>query len=110
MPEREWPYVSFKPGMQSGTPTINGTRLSIDVLCWSVWHGYSVDRVAEDYDCTREDVLVACWFAGRYGEPSASLAEAGRWRKRWGTWADEMGGLMWCHRYDEVTDPPSVAA
>lgn len=101
------PFVSHDPARRSGTPTINGSRLSIDVLCHSVWAGYPVAQVAHEFGCTREDVLTACWFAGTYGLADQSQAEAARWRKRWGAWARQAHDHMWSGEYGEVLDPPT---
>lgn len=102
------PFVSFAPGMRYGAPTINGTDIELDYLCDLVWAGDSVDVVAREYGCTRDDVLTACWFAGTYGLSDQSQAEGARWRKRWGAWAEEAHGPMWSGRYGEVADPPTV--
>lgn len=77
-----------------------------------VWAGEPVAVVAEDFDLTRDDVLVACWFAGSHGLPSnrrAALAPSRLWRVRWGRWAGEVDGVLCSPSVDQdrIPDPPT---
>lgn len=94
------PYVSVDPAMRFGRPCVNNTRLSVEAVAGMVWIGESVDEVADEYGVTRPDVVVACWYAGKFG-----TSESKRWRKRWGKWADEVHDELWHSRYD-VPNPP----
>lgn len=105
------PYVSVNPAMRSGQPTINGTRLPVDAVAGMVW-AEGVDVAVEEYDLTRADVLVACWYAGRYGLPGQreALFPVRLWPKRWGAWAAEVGPCLWAVTrvdYDAIPDPPT---
>lgn len=107
------PQITVEPGMLSGQPCINGTRVPVLSIAGSIWSGESVAEVAGDYDITRADVLVACWYAGTYGLPgerSKRLAGTRYWRDRLGNWAQQVGGAVWsAHEvadYDAIPDPP----
>jgi uncharacterized protein (DUF433 family) len=93
------PFVAVDPAMRFGRPTVNNTRLSVEAATEHVWAGGSVGEVAEEFDVTRQDVLVACWYAGKYGTKA--------WRRRWGKWADVVHDELWHSRYD-VPDPPDL--
>ena len=101
--------VTFSPGMRSGEPTINGSRIPVDLIGQLVWHGDGAKDVADDYNLTREDILVACWFLGTYGVAGRTeRSVVGKvWRKRWETWARVNHGHMWRGDFDAVPDPPS---
>ena len=102
------PFIGIDPAMCSGQPTVNHTRLSVDAVTGMVWAGESVDQVADEYDITRADVLVACWYAGTYGLPGERrkvLAATRWWRERWGKWAEQVSGALWKSQYDAVPDP-----
>jgi uncharacterized protein (DUF433 family) len=89
------PAIRVEPGMRFGEPHIGG--VTVDALASMVWAGESVDKVAEDYERTPAEVLLACWFKARHGTRA--------WRKRWAAWLDEME--MWRGNYDKVPDPPN---
>lgn len=93
------PFVGISPGMRSGQPTVNHTRLSVEAITEYVWAGDGLDWLAGEYDVTRPDILVACWYRGTYGSR--------KWRQRWGPWAEQVHGELWHHRYD-IPDPPST--
>lgn len=101
--------VTFTPGTNFGAPSLGGVPLR--VLLPIVW----VDGVAVamgSYSLTREDVLVACWFAARCGiddvYPGFGHRTDGRvWKTRWGRWAKEHQTKMWHGVWNEVPDPPT---
>lgn len=106
------PFIAVCPAMRSGQPTINGTRLPVDAVVGLVW-AQGVDVAAEDYDLTRADVLIACWFAGSYGLPGRreALFPVRLWPKRWGAWAVEVHQALWSVSnvdYEAVPDPPTM--
>lgn len=113
LPDRVTPFVSVNPAMRWGQPCVNGTRLPVDAVAGMVW-AEGVDVAADQYDLTRADVLVACWYAGTYGLPGRreSLFPVRQWPKRWGAWADSVAGALWKVTevdYDAVPDPPRAA-
>jgi uncharacterized protein (DUF433 family) len=89
------PQVCWSPGMRFGEPHVRGRP--VDAIGGMVWAGERVEVVAEEYDVTREEVIVACWWLGRHGEP--------RWRRRWKAWTQVVESELWHGRYD-VQDPP----
>lgn len=104
------PFVSVDPAMRFGQPTVNGTRLPVQTLVDYVWAGEDPDVVAEEYDVTRADILVACWFAGTYGLPGRrqQLFPTPLWRRRWGEWADGVAKALWQTStvdYDAIAGP-----
>ena len=104
-------YISFSPGMRSGSPTISGTRLTMITVLHGIWTG-GVRYTMEGWEVNREQCLVAAWFAGIYGiaeQPYASgRHRPSRWQQRFGPWAREHASAMWAGRFNEVPDPPSM--
>lgn len=104
------PTVTFDPARRSGEPTINGTRIPVEILGAFVWSGASAAETAEDYHLTRGDVLVACRFLGTFGVDGRTKrgVTGRRWRGRWEEWAREHHGSMWSGDFDAVPDPPCL--
>lgn len=108
------PVVTVNPAMRSGAPCVNGTRVPVESIACAVWLDGGVDAAMADYDLTRHDVLVACWFAGTYGLPGRRLALTltATWRRRWGVWADGVHDRLWSHRrvdIETIEGPPTLA-
>jgi transcriptional regulator with XRE-family HTH domain len=92
------PHVRVEPPMKFGRPHIRG--ISCDAIA-DVVLAEGVEAAMAEYTLRREDVLVACWFQGRYGRP--------RQRRLWRDWAEEAGGDMWHAStvdYARIPDPP----
>jgi uncharacterized protein (DUF433 family) len=90
------PYVRIDPAQRFGQPSVGG--VSTDMLAGQVWAGLEVAEVADEYGLRREDVLVACWWAGRYGPKGL--------RRAFRVWAEEVDARLWRKDY-AVPDPPS---
>lgn len=102
--------VTFMPGMRGGQPTIGGTRLPLSIVLENMWVD-GVEFVVNTWECTREQCLVAAWFAGLYGiddiPTDSGRNRGGVWRRRFGSWAVSWDGQMWEGDFDRVPDPPS---
>ena len=102
------PHVVVNPAVRAGQPQIKGVPLFAPV--GDVWRGDHVDAVAADYDLTRADVLVACWYAGTYGLPSEKggpLAATPTWSTRWARWAESVTQPLAVQTAAElIPDPP----
>lgn len=97
------PYISIRPGMVWGSPSLNGTRLKAETLYSVVWDGWDMERIHKDgWDyVSRRDVLVCCWFAAERGGRT--------WRKRWKSWADRAySALVYGTHVDECPWPPTA--
>ena len=112
MPDR--PYITVDPQVRFGRPRIRDTGVTIGDVVGRVWGGDSAEDVAEDYDLTRADVLVACWFVAAYGAEDVAAQLDGhfkRWgrtlSRRWEQWADASTVALGKGEYDDVPDPPS---
>lgn len=105
------PYIAVDPAMRSGQPCLNGTRLTVEAVVGLVWAGETVATVADEYDITRADVLVPCWYAGVVGLPGRrGLHPTRSWRDRWGAWAAQVHDALWSTSaldVDAVPDPPA---
>ena len=104
--------VTFMPGMRSGQPTIGGTRLPLITVLNGLWAG-GVEYTMQGWLCTREQCLVAAWFAVLYGIddlPTPKNRRRGRiWQKRFGGWANLYSGALWSGKLDQIPDPPTEA-
>ncbi len=98
------PHVVFDPAQRFGQPNVGG--VSVVAVADTAWVE-GVDVAADVYDLRREDVIVACWYAGLYGLPGARSRRAQpEWRRRWGDWAKTADPLLWSSSYGEIPDPP----
>jgi uncharacterized protein (DUF433 family) len=99
----ERPQVRVDPAIRFGDPHVKG--ISVAAIVGMLSAGESMEGVAEDYDLTRADILVGCWYVGIYGLPESPRA----WRKALREWAKDAGQTMWhasdCD-YDAIPDPP----
>ena len=101
------PVVTVDPRMNFGAPSVRGVE--VGTIGELVWAGEPVGMVCANYDLTREQVLTACWFLGRFGieDATPSMRHGAYWRARWGTWAWAADDAMWRGRWQDVTDPPT---
>ncbi len=91
----------FDPMMtMPGPPTIEGHRLGAELVADLVRDLGFKDTMA-GWHLTREELLVACWWAGDYGPR--------RYRKAWGKWAQAARQHLW-YGCINITDPPAVTA
>jgi len=53
-------HIEITPGVMGGKPRIAGHRISVqDVVIWHNEMGYSVEKIAEDYNLSLADVHAA---------------------------------------------------
>ena len=79
-----------------GSPTLEGHGLGAEFMAKRVYALGLRDQI-DDYELTREQLLVCCWWAGTYGPRSL--------KKAFGTWAKTAGWHLW-HGCINVEDPP----
>ena len=91
--------VKYDPRYQRhGLPT-NEHGMSAAWLASMVWHyGLNALNLSDDWpEYTREEQVVACWWAGRFGTLE--------YRQRFGAWAKLADRHLW-HGCCAVPDPP----
>lgn len=97
------PRVLVDPAMRFGRPHVKG--IPVDAIVEQLSVGGSVDAVAQEFDLTRADVLVAAWYIGLFGLPESPRI----WRRALREWARDAGQAMWntseCD-YAAIPDPP----
>ncbi len=89
MKNKSAPFISIAPGMQGGTPCLNYTRMTVNCIVVNWWSsGESLESmINQEWPVTsRAELLVACWYAARYGTRL--------WRKRWHPWLWRPCGTM----------------
>jgi uncharacterized protein (DUF433 family) len=59
------PRIVVDPAVRFGRPTIQGTRVPVDLVLAKLSGGMTAQEVASEYDLTREDVLAALAYAAR---------------------------------------------
>jgi plasmid maintenance system antidote protein VapI len=89
--------IWLDPGRCGGDPCIYNTRIPVDTITGYLVH-QGMEAVLEAWNVTREHVLVAVWFAARYGSRKE--------RRLWKAWAAAHQGAMWASEYDKIPDPP----
>lgn len=60
-----FPHITIDPNVQFGKPVIAGTRVPVEILVGHMAAGDPVDKVAQEYHITREDVLAALQYAAK---------------------------------------------
>lgn len=88
--------VYYAPIAMPGHPTLQGHRLGAEMIADLAW-SQGIAETMKDYRLSRAEVLVCCWWAGRWGPR--------RFKAAWKEWATEAGWHLWysCVRVD---DPP----
>jgi uncharacterized protein (DUF433 family) len=59
------PRIVVDPAVRFGRPTIQGTRVPVDLVLAKLSGGMTAQEVASEYELTREDVLAALAYAAR---------------------------------------------
>ena len=90
----------FNPAITlPGPPTLEGDRLGAAFMATRVMHnGLAAEQ--HDYELTREQLLVVCWWAGLY-------APQRRLRKHFGEWAELAARHLW-YQCIQIPDPPVI--
>ena len=57
------PRIVIDEAVRSGRPVIKGTRVPVDVVLGQLAAGLTPERVAEEYDLERDDVLAVLAYA-----------------------------------------------
>ena len=91
--------VVHHPAVRFGRPTIENHGLEAALLTRRVLK-FGVASEMADYQLTREEVLVACWWSGTYGSR--------RLREALGEWAGTAGTHLW-YRCISIPDPPTLS-
>jgi uncharacterized protein (DUF433 family) len=58
-----FPGITIDPKVQFGKPIIKGTRVPVEVVMGHVAAGETIEKVMEEYELEREDVLAAIKYA-----------------------------------------------
>lgn len=88
-------FIRVDPSIHFGAPRVGGT--AVETVAGMVWAGDRVDAVAEEYNLSAAQVLVACWYAASHG----------LYRMRWRAWLRGCEEMFWHCQYDKIPDPPS---
>jgi uncharacterized protein (DUF433 family) len=92
--------ISIQPGMLSGTPCLDGTRIPAQTIAEIVaWHG--VEEAVPQFEITPADCAVCCWFVAEYHHRT----KAG---KHFKDWAEANFKAMWSGKWNEVEEPPRM--
>lgn len=94
------PVVSVDPAVRFGYPQVRG--VPTDAAAGMVWAGEDVATVADEFNLTRAEVLVACWYETRHERPRNGYRAA--WQRQW---LEQAEWAMWHGNWDDVPDPPS---
>lgn len=73
------PVITVDPAVRFGQPHIRGVRT--EDIVGMLATGDSAETVCDEYDITRHELLLACWYEGIYGE-----------RPEWRHWAETVAG------------------
>lgn len=70
-------HIEITPGVMGGKPRIAGHRISVqNVVIWHNEMGYSVEKIAEDYNLTLADVYAAlAYYHDHKEEVDRSIVE-----------------------------------
>jgi uncharacterized protein (DUF433 family) len=59
----ECPLVEVKPGVQSGTPVLRGTRLPVSAIVDNFDYGVSAAEIAEQFEVAQDSVQIILAYA-----------------------------------------------
>lgn len=79
--------VSVHPGVYSGEPTIEGTRMPVALIAEVYW-AHGLDEIVRGWDVSKREVLVACWYMGRHSRSRI-------WRSRFHAWSLVADEALW---------------
>ncbi len=91
-------FVTVDPAVRFGDPCVGIDRLDTRTAAHSAYSGTSISEIAETWEVSERDVLVACWYEARHGH-SRKL------RKAWRDWLVEAELMRW--RGELPSPPPS---
>lgn len=95
------PIILIDPAVRFGHPHIGG--ISTEAIAGMVMAGEPVHVTQDEYNLTRHQVLLACWWEG----------SGGTYQQQWKAWADRahpmLGGWRQPFNLDEIPDPPVSA-
>lgn len=109
--------ITISPFNMSGEPTLGDRKIAISTLADHVLT-FGVDATCTDYEISRAEVLVACWFLGSYGittvqvrgkhsaTPLYRVAQDRRTIKKWRKWAEKNAAALRNGDYDNIPNPP----
>lgn len=98
--------VSADPAVQFGRPCIDGTRIPAENIAELVAAGETVEGVCEDFNLTRAQVLVACWYYTRHGVGDGFGLRT-KLRAAWGPWLADTHRQFAAREHDAIPNPPS---
>lgn len=102
----------------SGEPTLGECKIALSTLADHVLT-FGVDATCDDYQLSRPEVLIACWFLGSYGitnvqirgkhttTPRYRVSQDRKTIKKWRKWAEQNAAALRDGQYDNVPNPPS---
>jgi uncharacterized protein (DUF433 family) len=92
--------ISIQPGMLSGTPCLDGTRVPAETIAEVVaYHG--VEEAVPQFEITVADCAVCCWYVSAYRDRT-------KVGKHFKTWSETNFKAMWSGDWDEVEEPPRM--
>jgi len=91
------PLITTDPAVNHGQPMIGPAP--VDQVCARIWAGEPLAQVAADYHISREQALVACWYAATHDRRG--------WRQLWANWAATNQRLLALGHYDAIPHPPT---
>lgn len=106
------PVLTIDPRRQFGRVCIEGTRVPAESVAACVAGGDSVDETADNYNVTRDQVLLACWWYAWNVEGRGKFAKA--IRAAWNgedyetSWTTRAIRVLGGHEPGPLEDPPEV--
>lgn len=103
----ERPVLTIDPRRQFGRVCVGGSRIPAETLGEMVAAGDSVDELAEAYEVTRDEVLLAClWYQWDCETMRAKRQQ--RTAKAWREWALVASRVLGGWEPGPLTDPPDL--
>ena len=70
--DEEEEIIVSEPSILGGKPVIKGTRISVEFILRLIENNWTIDKICEEYDLKREEVLAAIRFARKLVEAKVS--------------------------------------
>lgn len=59
------PNIVIDPKVKFGKPVVKGTRVPVDLIIGRIAAGETIEKIAEEYDLTKEHITAALRYAER---------------------------------------------
>ncbi len=106
MTDEKCPAIVIRPGYGFGSGCVEGTGLAASYAAVQVVAVGGFKDTMTDFNLTRPQLLVACWWTATYAKKNIPKDK----RKKWRVWARMAYPHLAACTFDACPNPPGVTA